>query len=224
MADMRVLGVDGARGGWLGALVDGGATTWRWSADIRELLALEADAVAIDIPIGLPDAGTRWCDRAARRLLGRRGVSVFPAPVRSVLSCPTYADARAVLARAGGASMSAQAFGIVRAVRAVDDAITAADESRVVEAHPELAFHLLTREVLESKKTPVGAARRLAALGATVPDAGELVASAPSPATTDDALDALVLTWTARRWLRGEALMLTDGSRDARAILMRIAG
>src|SRR4051794_41459090 len=100
---------------------------------------MPVDVVAIDIPIGLPDAGVRACDVQARAALGRRGVTVFPAPVRPVLGCTTYADARRILTAAGGPSMSAQAFGIVNAVRQVDAAITAHDEAPAVEAHPEPA-------------------------------------------------------------------------------------
>src|SRR4051794_40997128 len=107
---MRVLGVDGCRGGWLTAVVDDLQVGWRWAPAVADLLADPAVVVAIDIPIGLPDAGVRTCDVEARRLLGRRGVTVFAAPVRPVLDCTTYAEARAVLADRGGASMSAQAF------------------------------------------------------------------------------------------------------------------
>ena len=50
---MAVLGVDGCRGGWLGALA-ADTVTWHWSAAVEDLLALPADVVAVDIPIGLP--------------------------------------------------------------------------------------------------------------------------------------------------------------------------
>ena len=40
-------------------------------------------ALAIDIPIGIPEAGARPADREARALLGPRRNSVFPAPVRA---------------------------------------------------------------------------------------------------------------------------------------------
>jgi predicted RNase H-like nuclease len=224
MSDVTVIGVDGARGGWLVAVVGADGMSWEWTRDVAELFARDAAAVGIDIPIGLPDAGRRWCDGAARRQLGRRGVTVFPAPVRPVLGCSTYAEARAVLAARGGASMSAQTFGIVRAVRDLDAAITAADDDRVIEAHPELAFRELTgTPALAGKKTEPGRARRLAALTAVWPDVAALVSQAPRPAAPDDALDALACAWVARRWLRGEAVVLGDGARDAKGLPMRIA-
>ena len=221
---MRVVGVDGCRGGWLAAIAgaDGGVT-WRWTAAVAELLAEPADAVAVDMPIGLVESGRRTCDVQARRLLGRQGASVFAAPVRPVLGCTTYAEARALLAARGGPSMSAQAFGIVRAVRDLDAAVSTADDDRVVEAHPELAFRAMTGTALASKKTAEGRAERLAALSATWPDVATLVAQAPRPAAPDDALDALACAWVARRWLRGEARILGDEARDARGKPMRIA-
>lgn len=223
---MQVTGVDGCRGGWLAAVVSAaGEVDWSWTADVTEVLRGASDAVAIDIPIGLPEAGARACDREARARLGRRGVSVFPAPVRPVLACRSYAEARAVLAAAGGPSMSAQAFGIVPAVRQVDDALTPAEEPRVVEAHPELAFCLMGGGPgLAGKRTADGVATRRRLLASWLPDVPQALARAPSPARPDDALDALACAWAARRWRQGRALVLGDGARDARGLLMRVIG
>lgn len=220
---MRVVGVDGCRGGWLAASVDATAITWTWTKDIAAVVSADAEVVTIDIPIGLPDVGSRACDVEARRRLGRRGVTVFAAPVRAVLDCASYAEARAVLAARGGPSMSAQAFGIVAAVRAVDRAVTPADEPRVVEAHPETAFAQMAGRVLPPKRTADGEAERTALLARVWPDVADIVAAAPRPARRDDALDALACAWVAQRWCRGESLVLGDGSRDARGLQMRIA-
>src|SRR3954452_10549915 len=126
---MGVLGVDGCRGGWLAAELDeDNSVAWQWSSDIDQLLRLSVDVVAIDIPIGLADAGVRACDVQARAALGRRGVTVFPAPARPGRGCATSAAARGLLSSAGGPSRSAQPFGIVNAVRQADAAIPCADE------------------------------------------------------------------------------------------------
>jgi predicted RNase H-like nuclease len=220
---VRVIGVDGCRGGWLAACVDDAGPSWTWTADIADVLAAPADAIAIDIPIGLPDAGTRACDLEARRLLGPRRASVFAAPTRPVLDCATYAEARVVLASLGGPSMSAQAFGIVRAVRAVDAHLTAEDSDRIVEAHPELAFRTLAGHDLASKKTPAGRRQRIDALSTVWPSVTADLAAAPRPAAPDDALDALACAWVAQRWADGTAKVLGDGSRDTRRLPMRIA-
>jgi len=222
---VRVLGVDGCRGGWLWAVLDDDdRVTWHWTREIKELLEQAADVVAIDIPIGLPDAGIRACDVQARAALGRRGVTVFPAPVRPVLESTTYAEARRLLADLGGGSMSAQAFGIVGAVRQVDAALTPADEARVVEAHPELAFALMGDGVaLPGKRTVEGASLRVQRLTAWLPAVAQVLAEAPARARPDDVLDALACAWVARRWRAGTACVLGDGARDSHGLLMRIA-
>ena len=218
---MHVVGVDGCRGGWLAAHVDDDAVTWEWTRVIASLVRGGADAVAIDIPIGLPERGRRACDMEARALLGDRRSTVFFAPPRGVLSAPTYADARALLAGAGEPSLSAQTFGIVGAIRAVDEAIDVRDEARVIEAHPELAFRAMTGSALASKKSDAGREQRLLALRQQWPDIEAVVASSPWP-NTDDTVDALACAWVARRWVNGTATVIGDGARDARGLLMRI--
>jgi predicted RNase H-like nuclease len=218
-----LLGVDGCRGGWLAAAVDDtGAVEWTWTASFRDLYDGPAGVIAVDIPIGLPDAGVRACDVAARGAVGPRRNSVFAAPVRDVLSCGSYAEARRLLATRGAASMSAQAWGIVAAVRDVDDCVHPADEGRVVEAHPELAFALLAGAPAAPKRTPEGQAQRLTALASVWPDVAAAVVRAPRLARIDDRLDALACAWVAKRWSAGAATVLGDGARDARGLLMRI--
>ena len=219
---MRVVGLDGCRGGWLAACVDGGEVQWRWTRDAAELLSMPADAVAIDIPIGLPERGRRACDAQARELLKHRRSTVFLAPPRAVLTTASYAEARALLAQRGEPSMSAQAYGIVPAIRSIDAAVSPADEERVFEAHPELAFLRMTGELMPPKKSAEGRLLRSAAVKAWRPDVERLVACAPRPAAVDDALDALACAWVAQRWVRGESVEVGDGERDARGLLMRI--
>jgi predicted RNase H-like nuclease len=227
IADVRVRGVDGCRGGWVSADVSGpGAdVAWRWwPLDSTRALLLDGmvAVVAIDVPIGLPDAGqSRACDREARALLGRRGVSVFPAPSRVVLGAPSYAEARALLAARGGALMSAQAFGIAPAVAAVDACVSPGDDERIYECHPEVAFALMGGGPgLPGKRTADGAAVRRKLLGRWWPALGELPPRVPE----NDALDALACAWSALRFARGEAVTLGDGQRDARDLPMRIVG
>lgn len=219
---MLVVGVDGCRGGWLAAVCDADRVSWTWTRDVASLLALPADAMAIDMPIGLAEHGRRACDVAARQLLGARRATVFDAPLRAVLSCASYVEARTVLTELGERSMSAQAYGLVRAVRELDEALTPADGTRVVEAHPEVAFLRMAGRPLAAKKTALGRAERLEALATTWPDVAATAAAAGRPAAPDDALDALACAWVARRWVRGEATVIGDGERDTRGLPMRI--
>ena len=224
MSDVALAGVDGCRGHWLAAVGDE-TVSWRLVPTFRDLYDdVALTVIAIDVPIGLPQSGTRACDVAARGLVGPRRRSVFAAPVRPVLSCTTYAEARAVLASRGGPSMSAQAFGIVRAVRDVDECVQAADDDRVVETHPELAFLLLSGETdLGGKKTTAGLAARLRALEKWRPDVLGLLERVPAGVPVDDALDALACLWVAERWAGDERRTLGDGRRDVRNLPMRIA-
>lgn len=222
---MAIAGVDGCRGQWLAAVGDGAAVSWRLVPSFRELYDDSSLAtIAIDVPIGLPESGARACDVDARALLGARRASVFAAPVRAVLPCSTYAEARAVLAARGGPSMSAQAFGIVRAVRDVDECVGPDDDDRVVETHPELAFlQLLGTAALAAKKTTAGMAPRLRALEKWRPDVLAVLERVPAGVPADDALDALACLWVAERWTAGERRTLGDGERDVRNLPMRIA-
>jgi predicted RNase H-like nuclease len=222
---VALAGVDGCRGAWLAAVADGADASWRLVPTFRDLYGDTAlTVIAIDVPIGLPESGRRACDVQARAALGRRGASVFAAAVRPVLACATYAEARTVLAALGGASMSAQAFGIVNAVRDVDGCVQPDDDDRVVETHPELAFAAYGGGPgLPAKKSTAGLAARLRVLGAWRPDVLDLLERVPAGVPVDDALDALACLWVAERWTAGERSTLGDGTRDARHLPMRIA-
>jgi predicted RNase H-like nuclease len=212
-----VLGVDGSRGGWVGALVRGQDVRWLVLPDVRAALAVDAEVVAIDMPIGLPDTGRRACDLQAKRLLGAAHPRVFLAPPREVLD---QRDHPAASARhrelADGAGLSVQTWQIVQRMREVDDA---ADDPRLVEVHPELSFAALAGRVLDRKKTAAGRAERLTALRSWLPGL-DLVSVPPG----DDAPDALAAAWSGRRWLDGVARVLPDGppSLDSRGRPMRI--
>jgi len=170
---------------------------------IGEVLAAVDGVIAIDIPIGLPTAGPRACDREARRLVGPRRSSVFPAPPRPSLSASTFADTT---------GLSMQSWNLVPKIREVDEAW----EPRVVEAFPELVFAVLAgAPMTHSKRTPEGQAERLASLG---------MKAAPrlTGATADDVLDAIACLRAAHRYSAGTALSLGDGTADARGRPMRI--
>ncbi|MGY1665488.1 DUF429 domain-containing protein [Geodermatophilus sp. SYSU D00696] len=220
---MAVLGVDGWRGRWVGALLEGRSVRLLDLPDAAAVLAVPGvEVVAVDMPIGLSDDGPRACDVAARARLGRAGSSVFPAPVRAVLGARDYAHARELsVAATGGRSLSAQAFRLTASIRALDDALGDPPVDHVVEAHPELAFRALDPAVADPKVTARGVAQRLAALR-TVVDVDAALAAAPPRVPAVDALDACAVAWSARRVADGTAECVGDGSRDARGRPMRI--
>src|SRR3954449_3388465 len=111
----RVAGVDGCPAGWVVALVPADAGD-RTSCEVHvvasfaDVLALRPAAIAIDIPIGLADAGPPACDIEVRRRLGVRRASVFPAPIRPVLAALEYQGALRIGRTVDGRGMSKQAF------------------------------------------------------------------------------------------------------------------
>ncbi|MCW2607704.1 MAG: hypothetical protein JWO60_2397 [Frankiales bacterium] len=223
---LLVLGADGCKGGaWVVCVVDGeGDLSWEWAPDTRALLALadelEADAVALDVPIGLPALGAvRPADALARGRLGARRSSVFAAPPREVLACASYADARPL-----APSLSAQAFGLVPRIREVDALLRARGprvHERVVECHPEVAFAAMAAGRLElaTKKSAAGALQRVGLLEEAFDR--DLPVDVPPGAALDDALDAVACAAVALRWARGQAEVL-GGEPDAEGLPMRV--
>jgi predicted RNase H-like nuclease len=221
-----VLGVDGWRGAWVGALLDGRAVQLLALADVAAVLAVpRVSLVGIDMPIGLSDDGVRACDVEARGLLRRTGAasSVFPAPVRNVLGAHDYAHARELSRAATGGvrAPSAQTFMLVAAIRALDDALGEPPCDRVVEVHPELAFRLGLGGVNDRKGTARGTVQRLQVLRAVM-DVEAALTRAPAGVPMIDALDACAAAWSAQRLVAGTAECLGDGTTDRRGRPMRI--
>jgi predicted RNase H-like nuclease len=217
---VAVLGVDGWRGRWVGALLDGRRVTLLDLPDAAAVLAVpDVEVVAIDMPIGLSGDAVRACDVLARKRLGRARSSVFPAPLRRVLGATDYLDACRISLEASGKALSKQAWNLVPAIRSLDDALGDPPIERVVEVHPELAFRALDERVRDPKVTARGFAQRLAALS-RVMDVDLLEAPPLVPAV--DVLDACGAAWSAHRIQAGTAECLGDGAVDTRGRPMRI--
>ena len=218
---MQVLGVDGWKGSWVGAYVEGSTVTWRIGR-FAELVPSDRTAVAdladlavvgVDIPIGLAEGGRRGCDLAARAALGPAASRVFLMPPRFALEAVSLAEANRLLRAAGEPGCSAQTWGLRAAVLEVAAHPGTATGGRVVEVHPELAFLQLTGTVLPPKKTARGVAARIAALSGWV-DALDAIRRAPDRVPVDDALDALAAAWSAQRVATGTATAYPE--REAR--------
>jgi predicted RNase H-like nuclease len=88
----------------------------------------------------------RTCDVEARRLLGPgRGSSVFPAPIRPVLTATSYTDACQVGVQIEGKKLSHQTWAISSKIHDVDQVVRQNAElpMRVYEVHPEVCFYFL---------------------------------------------------------------------------------
>src|SRR5438067_7121199 len=192
--------------------------------------APELDVLAIDIPIGLTEAGARACDVEARRRLGPgRGSSVFPAPIRPALHAESYSAACDAAFRAQGKKLSKQSWAIYPKIRQVDELLCRRPElrQRVFEVHPEVTFAEWSgRAIVESKKKKAGFALRHELVNGHFGDGAYETVRARytrKDVANDDILDAFAALWTAGRILRGIARSLPAEPRlDAAGLPMRI--
>ena len=133
---MRVVGVDGYRGGWVAVSHDTAtdSLTPQLHPSFPDLLAAYPDvpAIAVDIPIGLAAGEPRHRDLAARRVLGfPRRTSVVPAPDPRLLDASTYQEALARSRALTGRGISKQTFAIFPKVAEVNRALTPALQEQV---------------------------------------------------------------------------------------------
>lgn len=224
---MIVAGADGCRAGWVVVIGHGSAehvtpTHATVVGGLDEIPALcdGIEVLALDVPIGLPDAaepGGRACDRALRRVLGKRKSSVFSPPVSAVLACDDYWEASRVNRASSehAIGLTKQCWNIVPKIREAA-AFVATGAVRTVEAHPEGVFRAMTGEPMEhSKHTNEGLEARTAALHSAM---GELP-SRPRPSKVDDLLDACACLWTAWRVARGTAERYPDDETPGPGII-----
>jgi predicted RNase H-like nuclease/CBS domain-containing protein len=223
---LRLAGVDGSRGGWIVALeLAAGEVRLESARSISDLLRLELDLIAIDMPIGLRDGppGARAVDSAARAHLQARRSSVFNAPDRGTFLLSGWDDPRRP-----AHGLSRQSLAIMPKIRELDEAASTGRQWRgqvgpsgpaFAEIHPEVSFTELNGGVplAHPKRTSDGAAARVSLLRSVFPTADSLIADRPHGVALDDALDALVALWTARRLAAGTAIRL-GGEVDSRGL------
>jgi len=225
-----IAGIDGCRAGWLCIFQEPHSSeVFPIIADVFAA-APELQVLAIDIPIGLTEAGARECDVAARRRLGPgRAPSVFAAPIRPALNAESYAAACDAAFRAQGKKLSKQSWAIYPKIRQVDELLRGRPElrERVYEVHPKVTFAEWSgRTIIQPKKKQAGFARRHELVNGHFGDgAYETVRAryARKDVANDDILDAFAALWTAQRILRGVARSLpAEPLLDAAGLPMRI--
>lgn len=203
---LRVAGVDIAGGGWAVVVLEGDKVVEAYRCErFAQALRSDVEVIAVDVPIGIPESGTRPADEAARRFIGRRGSSVFPTPIRAVLETPTYEKAREAALELTGKSLPKQAYSLGRYILEVDE--YAHQDARLIEVHPEVSFFELGHRPLLPKRRADGWAERRRLLE----EAGIDVPAAAQRVREPDLLDATIAAWTARRYALGQALPLPDG-------------
>jgi predicted RNase H-like nuclease len=227
-------GLDGCRAGWVLAVWGPGrfevAVVPEFAAVAARVRDGELAALAVDMPIGLPDDQDRSADHQARRRLGARRSSVFPTPIRATLAARDYAEALAISRRVCGRGLSRQAFNLLARTAEVDREVHPRDQDRIFECHPELAFaQLRGHPLVHSKHTPAGIDERVAVLaGVLGPEATaalvDLLGQRRVGAAADDVVDAVVIAWVAAGVAADDPGVehLGDGGRDRRGLRMEI--
>jgi predicted RNase H-like nuclease len=232
---MRVLGIDGCKGGWIYIGLDSNEPCFGVVKTIKELTLLQDDYARylIDIPIGLIDTGAeRECDRLSRRLLGQgRGSSVFPSPTRQAIYCSDYREASALNHQFTGRKLSKQSWAISPKIRELDELLASEPnlKGKIREVHPELLFYGLAggKPMRWSKRTPEGFMERIDLLDSVFPEAKILFTSIrestkPSIVAADDILDAMAAAVSGSN---PDFLMQTvpiDPPRDQRGLHMEM--
>ena len=210
------MGVDGCKAGWLCFMVDLDSieTDFRILPQFAEVIIdfKCANVIAVDIPIGLAEWGARACDIEARSRLGKpRSNSVFPAPIRPILSASTYEKACQRSLRTVGKKVSKQAFGILSKVREVDQVTSPGLQNWVYEVHPELCFCALNgdKPMQFGKRSARGRGERMKLLSKPFPQIqAHLDRLERRLAGPDDLLDAAAAAWTAVRIGQKQAVHL----------------
>lgn len=210
-------GIDGCHAGWI--VVSGDSQLYCQSAllieDIQEILDYTRGAALtlIDIPIGLKDGkqpGRRTCDVEARKILGKRAFSIFPAPQREALKAETWEGAKganSINKKICGRGLSKQTWGIMKKIASVDSILIrdVSLQSRLRETHPEVCFWSLNNRhaMKHPKKSEQGLDERLEVLARLSRNANEFYNRIKNQykvkdVSSDDIVDAMAAALTAR--------------------------
>ena len=230
MAERKwVAGVDGAQKGWIVAYVPfrkgNGSYLQRYEhfSDVKaETQAMNCQAVAVDMPMGLSDTPNNEIDQELRKRLGQRRSSLFPTPSSGVLNAQTYEEALKRNREITGKGISIQAWNLVPQIRQVRKVIRATDTDQFVECHPESSFAAMAESPLLSKKTEQGVIQRIGLLEEFVPDLESVLSTLPRKCKMDDALDAFAAAWTAKRYVRGKSVIIGGRDYDEQGYPLRV--
>lgn len=138
------LGVDWASGCWVvvGYGDDPMISTEPSILNVWHEYGDDAETILVDIPIGLPEEGTRDCDDEAKERLGTRGSTVFSVPCRAGLNEREYESAKEINEDQGSGGLGSQTWGLIPRIREVDTFLEHFEnaQEKVFESHPEVCF------------------------------------------------------------------------------------
>ena len=215
---MWIAGADGCPAGWLVVFraINGQSPRAQIFKKITDAFEQQErlKILAVDIPIGLATTsrkGGRCADVEARKVLGLRKSSIFPAPSRAVLKARSPAEAREIEKRNSDPpkSLAKQVINLLDKIRQLD-AIAARYSGIIFECHPEVSFWMMNecREMSFPKRTLDGFNERCGILTRNGYDRSFLTTRVGSYKEhgRDDLPDACAAAWTAERIFRKEAV------------------
>jgi predicted RNase H-like nuclease len=166
------------------------------------------------VPIGLCESGYRDADILLRKALGKRGASVFFAPLRPAVYAENYQDACSISDEIMGKKISVQSWNICGKIREVDQYLQQNTKLGKLfrESHPEWAFLRLNdgKPLKFKKKEKAGFTERLNILEKKCDNEVSAVVESflknhlRKDVQPDDVLDALVLALHAKRALKSK--------------------
>ena len=210
----KIAGIDGCGALWLAITHEPGSTSFLASILDTDELAIQPWALAaIDIPMGLPERGSREADLLARKLIRPRGSSVFPSPIRSALSAQSWSEACDITYSQDGRRVSRQTFAILPKILAVDNCIRSTSlRDRLFEIHPEVSFAAWQGCPLQyPKRDSRGHELRRSLISGFFGDsafANVMSQVKGKRVAADDIADAFAALWSANRLFSGTATRL----------------
>ena len=227
------VGIDWMKPYWLAAEICGSEISIRKLSNIAEInnYYRSADAVLIDIPVGLPENAEENAgrpDREARDYLptGRKP-SIFPVPCRQAINMENHAEASNENERVLGKKLTSQSHAFSKMIRQVDEFLAENKcwQNCLVESHPEVAFQLLNggKGLNHSKHTEEGVQERITILQQYGVDPIFLFTEF-TPKQYEDVLDALILAVSAKLGCKnGFQTIPANPSCDSRGLKMQMA-
>ena len=204
--DCFAVGIDWMKPYWLAVEIQNGELSVQKLKHIEEIndRYKNADALLIDIPIGLPEnngqASLRPDVQARAYLQGARKSSIFNVLYRQIVHAETTEQAWE-LNRKLNAKMAIVGDALRPMIREVDDFLAKNPgwQNRLMESHPEVAFQILNdgKGLQHSKHTEAGVAERVAILRFHGMDPVPLFAEF-SAKQYEDVLDAVCLAVSAK--------------------------
>lgn len=200
--DSICIGVDGCKGGWIGATIDHGELQVNRFNHVSSILEHNPkfNELFIDMIIGLPSNRNHIRpDTFARKIIKERASTVFPAPSRQAVFAETIDKAYEENIKALGKKFTPLTYGVFTKIRQIDTFLQENPQYKNVmkESHPEVCFALLNGKTVLTKKTDIeGIEERIGILNQYLPDLnlGQIVVMEKNyKCTVDDILDAICL-------------------------------